>query len=244
MTGKFTTRKTGRSAAAPGDRPGSVGRPSAGPPRRVVAALVAGLVSCGALAFLAGPHLAEALDMLLDLRRLAQDEMAGGVRIFIVLALYACLIAIPFVPGAELGLLLLLLFGAPLAGPVYAATVAGLLLSFTVGRLTPRPLLRRFLTRLSLERVLDAADRLAAAPGAPATGDATHGRLLGRLLQWRCCVLVVMINTPGNTVLGGGGGISMAAGLSGLFSFRAFLASVLIAVAPVPAFVLLAALWA
>ena len=240
MPGEVGRAKAGRPTPARGDPPALA---AAVRSRWPIAALFAALAGCAALSVLAAPHLAEALDTLLGLRRLAQAEMTGGLRMLAVLALHAALIAIPFVPGAELGLLLLMLFGASLAGPVYAATIAGLLLSFTVGRLAPRPLLRRWLARLSLGGVLDAADRMAASPADPAPPTSTRRRLLGRLLRWRCCVLVVMINTPGNTLLGGGGGISMAAGLSGLFSFRAFLASVLIGVAPVPALVLLAALW-
>jgi len=48
--------------------------------------------------------------------------------------------------------------------------------------------------------------------------------------------LILTLNIPGNSLVGGGGGIAFIAGLSGLFSYPAYLATILIAVAPVPAF--------
>jgi hypothetical protein len=49
-----------------------------------------------------------------------------------------------------------------------------------------------------------------------------------------------LINMPGNSLIGGGGGIAMAAGYSRAFSYPAFLACAAVAVAPVPGLVLLA----
>ena len=127
-----------------------------------------------------------------------------------------------------------------MAGPVYGATVAGLLLAYLIGRLVPRAALEHALARLSLNGFPGVADQMAA-PDHPLPPRAP---IIARLLRWRCCVLIVPINTPGNTVLGGGGGIAMAAGMSGLFGLPRFLASVAVAVAPVPAFVFLTGLWA
>ena len=49
-----------------------------------------------------------------------------------------------------------------------------------------------------------------------------------------------MINMPGNTVLGGGGGIAMAIGYSRTLTFREFLICAAVAVAPVPTLFLVA----
>ncbi len=202
-----------------------------------LAVLLAGLAT---LATIGGAALTDALDRLLDLRRLAQEEMLGPPLVHALLLLQAVLIAIPFVPGAEVGFLLLALCGAQLAAEVYAATVAGLLLAFGVGRVIPERRVQGLLGRLRLDHAAAAVTRLAR-EGEGSACDPARRRLVGRLLRHRCLCLVLLINTPGNTLLGGGGGIAMAAGMSGLFSVRQFLASVLVAVAPVPAFVLLAA---
>ena len=55
----------------------------------------------------------------------------------------------------------------------------------------------------------------------------------------RYVVLALLFNMPGNSVLGGGGGIAFIAGLSGRYRFWAYLLSVLIAVAPFPLLFLL-----
>lgn len=210
-----------------------------GRPWRHLLALAVLLAVCGGLTVWTAPSLTEVADRALGLRALAAAEMADPWRLLAVLGLYACLLAIPFVPGAEIGFLLLVLFGAPMAAPVYGATVAGLLLAYLIGRLVPRDVLERALARLSLGGLPDVAERIAATDGPVAS----RGPILARLLRWRCCVLIVLVNTPGNTVLGGGGGIAMAAGMSGLFGLPRFLASIAVAVAPVPAFVFLTGLW-
>ena len=47
------------------------------------------------------------------------------------------------------------------------------------------------------------------------------------------------MNTPGNAVIGGGGGIMMLAGLSGLFAPLPTALAIMIAVSPVPIAVML-----
>jgi hypothetical protein len=63
--------------------------------------------------------------------------------------------------------------------------------------------------------------------------------LLPLAMRFRFIALMVLLNVPGNSVLSGGGGISMVAGHSRLFRFPSFLAAVAIAVAPVPLFLFL-----
>ena len=59
-------------------------------------------------------------------------------------------------------------------------------------------------------------------------------RLVPFLIRHRYIALIVAINLPGNFLIGGGGGISMIAGVSRLFSAPGFFAAIVIAVAPVP----------
>jgi hypothetical protein len=53
------------------------------------------------------------------------------------LVAYIGLLAIPFVPGAEIGIAMLTAFGAAIAPLVYVATVAAMMLSYTMGRILP-----------------------------------------------------------------------------------------------------------
>lgn len=51
---------------------------------------------------------------------------------------------------------------------------------------------------------------------------------------YRYVALALLINTPGNAMVGGGGGLSFAAGLSDVFTLPKFLLTISIAVLPVP----------
>ena len=62
----------------------------------------------------------------------------------------------------------------------------------------------------------------------------SKNRYLGALLQYRYLALAVLLNVPGNFVIGGGGGIALMAGISRLYSLPGILIAVAIAVAPVP----------
>lgn len=161
---------------------------------------------------------------------------AFGMLALLLLA-YALLLAIPFVPGVELGLMLLAVEGARIAPFIWAATLLGLGLAYAAGAVIPYPALRRMLEDVRLTRAaalvgalepLDRAERL--------------GLLRDRLPRWlsplvrshRYALLALLINLPGNSVLGGGGGILLLAGVSRLFSPLATIATVAVAVAPVP----------
>ena len=62
----------------------------------------------------------------------------------------------------------------------------------------------------------------------------TSNRYLITLLQYRYLALAVLLNVPGNFVIGGGGGIALMAGISRLYSLPGILIAVAIAVAPIP----------
>ena len=155
---------------------------------------------------------------------------------------YALFLAVPFVPGAEIGLTLLGLLGAAVVPLVYGATLAGLCIAFAIGRLVPPDIIGDALSRVGLTRAagfvaetapLTAGERqqfmLARAPG----------RALPFLLRHRYIALAVALNLPGNFLVGGGGGIAMMAGLCRIYAPLPFLFTVAIAVAPVPLFFLL-----
>jgi len=163
-------------------------------------------------------------------------------RIVWVAAAYALLLAVPFVPGVEIGLALLALFGAAAAPLVWSATLAGLTLAFLAGRLLPVRLLVRLLRLLGargLAADFAAADRL--------TGPARARALLRHapkgaariFLRHESLALALLFNLPGNAVIGGGGGIAMIAGLSRVYSPARFVAVTALAIAPVPAAVAL-----
>ena len=155
--------------------------------------------------------------------------------------LYSVLLAIPFVPGAEIGLALIAMLGPPIVFLVYMCTIIGLFISFIAGRIISLRVLIRLAEAINFQRMsellkafepLDQQQRLAfLASKAP-------NRFLPFLIRYRYLALAVALNVPGNFLIGGGGGIALFAGVSRLYSFPGILVTIAVAVAPVPLAVL------
>jgi hypothetical protein len=163
-----------------------------------------------------------------------------GLRIGLVgvmLLAYALLLAVPFVPGVELGISLMVIIGPAVAPLVYLATVLGLMLAFSAGRLVPYAYLHKVFADLRLRGTCAMLERLQPLDGAARLA-ALQARLPRRIAphatRHRYLLLAVLFNLPGASVIGGGGGIALMAGLSGLFGWRATLLTIVLAVSPVP----------
>lgn len=180
--------------------------------------------------------------------RVAPALPQGGVSVWdtmflSALALYVLLLMLPFVPGVEIGLALMAALGPSAAPVVYAATVLALSLAFLVGRAAPTRALALVFRTVGLRRAAALFQELDALP----PGDrpdflvgAVRAPWLQKILRYRFIALIALFNLPGNGVIGGGGGISMAVGCCRLFRFPGFLCATALAVAPVPALFYLA----
>ncbi|MGD2187005.1 MAG: hypothetical protein PVI71_12790 [Desulfobacterales bacterium] len=150
--------------------------------------------------------------------------------------LYILLLSLPFVPGVELGLLLMCIFGKEGIVFVYLATVAGLSLAFMIGRLLPKGWIDARLQKLGFSQSCDShsneIDRML--DTFSINQEFCESRLRSYLSKYRYLTLAVLFNMPGNYLIGGGGGISLACGISRGFSWKWFLLSVILAVSPVP----------
>lgn len=157
--------------------------------------------------------------------------------IFATLVIYAVLIAIPFVPGIEIGLGVLAVSGPAMAPLVWLATTSGLILSYTVGCKVPYRWLHRVLLDLHLTRACQMLTRFEAM-SLPERADWITSlipkRSLGWLVEYRYVNLAILINIPGNSVIGGGGGIAFISGLSGMFRPMLTMLTIGLATAPVP----------
>lgn len=156
------------------------------------------------------------------------------------LLVYSILIALPFVPGIEIGVTLLMIRGADIAPMVYLATVLGLLLAFMAGCFLKYEWLERIFRDLRLTSACAFLENTA-----KLDRDARFDVLRDRLPSWlaesairfRYFTLAILLNLPGNAVIGGGGGICLLAGLSRLFSVWQVVLTIILAVLPVPAMV-------
>ena len=210
--------------------------------RPEIGVLALALVGAG-LAFLGGEMLGLQVATLLDVRHMAREALMDPWVLATILVIYVVVMAIPFVPAAEIGFALLLVLGAEAAGFVYVATVAALALAFCVGRRVPETTLEAFFGRFGFTRV----EALLRDTRAVEPGDRPHHiarclptRWLPFLMRRPILALAVLINTPGNTLIGGGGGIAMVTGLSRIIGLRDFILCVALAVAPVPLIFLIA----
>jgi len=150
---------------------------------------------------------------------------------------YVVLIAIPFVPGVEIGLTLIGLLGPAIVFLVYVCTLTGLLSSFAIGRFVPMSSLIELLHDLHLHRsrnLLETIEPMDMQERLSYLTSRTPNRLLNLLLQHRYLALAVVLNLPGNLIIGGGGGIALMAGVSRLYSIRGFVVTVAFAIAPLP----------
>lgn len=150
---------------------------------------------------------------------------------------YAVLLAIPFVPGVELGLALLLMQGADVAPFVYAATVLGLTTAYLAGRFLPLGALQALLRDIGLGRASALVGRMrqrTRAEQLEALRLSVPRWVPEGTLSYRYVMIAVLLNVPGNWVVGGGGGILLASGASRLFSTPLTVLTVMIAVLPVP----------
>lgn len=180
------------------------------------------------------------LHQLLSWASAEAAQGAGQMRFWMLalfLLVYALLLAVPFVPGVEVGLTLMAMEGPWIAPWIYLATVAGLILAFAFGDGLSYPRLHRMLADLGLRRAcrlierlqpLDKAQRLQLLEQrAPAWAKplVTH---------YRYVVMALLINLPGSSLIGDGGGLMFLSGFSRLFRTGPMILAILVAVAPVP----------
>lgn len=141
--------------------------------------------------------------------------------------LYALLLALPFVPAMEVGLLIMMIFGKWGAVGAWLATVAGLNLAYGLARAwrprTAGAIDRRHLPR-PLRRALRRLGRRLPSPFLPVV------------------TLAVLLNLPGNSAVGGGGGIALLYGASRTLSWPRFALTVGVATALLPALFFIALL--
>ena len=125
---------------------------------------------------------------------------------------------------------------------VYLCTLVALTISFGLGRLLPARLLVSLLRWLTLTRASTLLQDFDATPPQQRLewlADKTPTQTVPVLLKHRYLLLAVLLNLPGNALIGGGGGIGMMAGMSRLYVFPRYLLLVSIAILPGPILILL-----
>ncbi|MCJ8341066.1 MAG: hypothetical protein MJK10_21600 [Pseudomonadales bacterium] len=159
--------------------------------------------------------------------------------IAITMLIFVLASALPFVPGAEIGFALIMLFGGKIALLIYLGMLSALSLAFVMGRFLPLTILGKIFSQIGFSAATKLILKLTPLSGTARLALLTQNapsKLVPVMLRHRYLLLLLILNTPGNSLVGGGGGIAFIAGLSGLFSPLSFLLSIALAVAPVPLF--------
>jgi hypothetical protein len=170
-----------------------------------------------------------------EILKMAEGEWGRGI-LFAGGILYIVLLSLPFVPGVELGLLLMCIFGKEGIVFVYLCTVGGLNLAFLMGRWLPKNRIASWIEKTGFSPSCDDhSDEIDEMLGHSTFGQKFRHHWLGSyILKYRYVTLAVLFNLPGNYILGGGGGISLVCGTSRHISWKRFLLTVVLATSPVP----------
>ncbi len=159
-----------------------------------------------------------------------------GITCLVLLA-YIMLISIPFVPGIEIALSLMVIRGPDVVPWVYIATILGLFLSFLAGQYLSYGYLHGVFSDLRMKRacaLLEKVQPLSRTDRLDLLKHKLPKVLRPMLLDGRYALIALVLNVPGNALIGGGGGILFVAGLSRLFSVCGMIITLMIAVAPIP----------
>jgi hypothetical protein len=151
--------------------------------------------------------------------------------------LYIILMAIPFLPGIEIGLALMLLLGNKGALLVYLCTLLALSISFTIGRIINPRLIKLPLNWLYLykaSRLVDQLEPMDQNQRLHLLCENVPSKLVPFLIRHRYLAIATILNLPGNALIGGGGGIGIIAGMSKIIPFHHYILLITAAVAPVP----------
>ena len=157
--------------------------------------------------------------------------------LWIAIIVYVLWMALPFVPGIELGLALMIMLGTRGIVLVYLCTLLSLSLSFTIGRLIPLHGFARFLGWLHLHKAQDLVLQLE-----PLNSEeklnfllrSAPSKVIPFLLKHRYLTIAIALNLPGNALIGGGGGIGLITGMSRLYPFPKYILLVSLAITPLP----------
>jgi hypothetical protein len=157
--------------------------------------------------------------------------------LWLAIVVYVLWMTLPFVPGIELGLALMVLLGTRGIILVYLCTLLSLSLSFTIGRLIPLKSFARFLGWLHLYKARDLMLQLE-----PLNSEekldfllrSAPSKVIPFLVKHRYFMIALALNLPGNALIGGGGGIGLISGMSRLYPFPKYILLVSLAITPVP----------
>ena len=157
--------------------------------------------------------------------------------ILLAVIAYTLLMVIPFTPAIEVGIGLMLFMGSTGAVVAYVCTLIALSISFFIGRVVPPRVICQFFRWLHLTKasgLIAELEPLRHQERLELLHAKAPSKLTPFLLRHRYLAIAIVLNLPGNALIGGGGGIGLVAGMGKIINFRAYIAVVAVAIAPLP----------
>ncbi len=159
------------------------------------------------------------------------------VFLLLMASIYMVLLSIPFLPGLELGLLLMCVAGTKMVIIIYLFTVLGLTLSFLMGRWLPMKWIQFVFRKRGASSIENQA--LSNMTLIHQHVEKRFGRRLSSFIKkYPYLIVALLLNLPGNFILGGGGGIAMLSGQNTQISLKAFVTTIVFATLPLPVLIL------
>lgn len=172
-----------------------------------------------------------------DFQLYPRHEPALHLIILASFGLYILLMTLPFMPGIEIGLTLMLFLGSKGVILVYACTLIALSLSYVIGRKFPPRLVARLLGWLYLDKARDLVldmERMPHHQRISFLQEKAPTKIAPHLLKHRYLAIACLLNLPCNALIGGGGGIALVTGMSGIITYPRYLLLIAVAISPVP----------
>ena len=176
------------------------------------------------------------MDRLFDWTEAQGPGMALPVKLA-VLAANAMMVATPFLPALQISMAFMILQGPEQVWWIFAASAAGFFFPFMLGTLISGRHLAKIFHDVGLEKtaqLIHRVDTLDRSERLSLIMELAPPKLKPILTRWRYVAIAVSLNTPGNVIIGGAGGILMVAGLSRLFHPAAILFTIVLCLLPVP----------
>jgi len=177
-----------------------------------------------------------------DFQLYPRHEPALNLMILGSFGLYILLMTLPFMPGIEIGLTLMLFLGSKGILLVYICTLVALSISYSIGRKIPPHLFAKLLNWLYLKKARDLVLQMEAMPHNERISllqEKAPTRFAPHILKHRYLAIAALLNLPCNALIGGGGGIGLIAGMSGIITYPRYLLLISIAIAPIPITILI-----
>ncbi len=172
-----------------------------------------------------------------DFQIFPRHEPVLHILVLSFIAFYILLMTLPFMPGIEVGVALMLLLGSKGAVLVYLSTLLALSISFAIGRVVSCQVICSVLNWLHFHKscaLIEQIEPMDPQQRLTFMYQRAPRKIVPFFLKHRYLAIAALLNLPGNALIGGGGGIGLIIGMSKIIPFHRYLFLLAVAISPIP----------